>query len=413
MGDAVFREHPWWERPELSPEIRALVACAKTVLEHDSLGILSSALTACPSAEFLCDTAVSHGMLGHLHRLVTSEAALGADPALIRRLNKLQREAALRSLRQTASLLGLLQELEAAGVRAMPIKGPAWAERLYGDIAMRVCADLDVLVPHDQVLAAREVVLANGYSDAAGYNMDIVRWHKEGWGHIEMIPTGSNPFLELHWEVFVSIGCRSLRGEELLKNASTGHLLGREVLAPSSEDAVLIDCVHGAKHEWDTVERLLGLAVRVVATPVEDWAGIFTAARRAGCRRRLVIGVAHACRVFGMTVPAEIRQALVHDRRSQLYLQDLKPALLDKSYQRTNREALVRLLARFATEDSVALSLRHASLRFFTPGPEDWGTIALPAHLGWLYWLLRPGRVTVKWLKLLLRVPGRRRETTR
>jgi hypothetical protein len=413
MSDAVLLEGPWWERPEPSPEIQALVACAKTVLERSNLGLFTSALTACPSAELLCDTAVSHGMLGPLHRLVTNEAALGAEPALIQRLNKLQREAVLRSLRQTASLLGLLKELEAAGVRAMPIKGPAWAQSLYGDIAMRVCADLDVLVPYDQVLAAREVVLANGYSDAAGYNLDIVRWHKEGWGHIEMVPTGSNPFLELHWEVFVSIGCRSLKGEELLKNASTTRLLGREILAPSSEDAALIDCVHGAKHEWDTIERLLGLAVRVVTTPVEEWAGIFTAARRAGCRRRLVIGVVHACSVFGMPAPVEIRQALVHDHCSQLYLQGLKPALLDKSYHRTNREALLRLLARFATEDSVALSLRHASLRFFTPGPEDWATIPLPAHLGWLYWLLRPGRLTVKWLKLLLRVPGRRSEATR
>ncbi len=413
MSHPLPSQRSWSDCLALSPELRTLVACGQAFLYQADLEAVHSTLSECPSAESVCKVALLHGMIGHLHRLVAVENLPGVDAALVNRLSDLQHAAEMRSLRQTAALLRLLEKLEGAGVRAMPIKGPAWAESLYGDVAMRVCADLDVLVSHDQMGAAREVALVSGYADAAWYNERVVEWHKEGWGHIEMWSKGANPYLELHWEVFVSIGCRSLRGEDLLAHATTGQLLGQEILVPSPTDSLLIDCVHGTKHEWDTVELMLGLAVRVANTSVEEWAGVLGAARRAGCRRRLVIGVAHVCEVFGLLIPAEIQVALDRDRIARLYLRHLKPAFLDKRYQKTAWEDLVRLLMRFCTEDSVLLSLRHATVRIFTPGPEDWESYSLPARLTWLYYPLRPARLAVKWLKRLLGVDRKRSDARR
>lgn len=396
----------WSALVGLSPELRVLLDCAKAVLDEDSSQCCWTVLKQCPCADRLVDAAIAHGMLGHLHRQATSVSApFAKDSQFVRRLVELQRNATILGLRQSASLLRLLNSLEAAEVAAMPIKGPAWAESLYGDVAMRVCADLDVIVRHDQMEAAREVALENGYVDAAWYNERVVRWHKEGWGHIEMSPTGSNPFLELHWEVFVSIGCRSLHGEDLLARAAPGSLLGREILAPSPIDGLLIDCVHGTKHEWDTVERMLGMAVRVSCTPAEDWERVVAAARRAKCRRRLVIAVEHVCRVFGLEAPAEIHDSLRRDSFARLYLRYLKPVFLENDYERTPQDDLARLATRFIAEDSVLLSLRHAAIRFFTPGPEDWEAYSLPRHLEWLYYPLRPFRLAMKWVRRLLGGP--------
>jgi len=40
-------------------------------------------------------------------------------------------------------------------------------------------------------------------------------------------------------------------------------------------------------------------------------------------------------------------------------------------------------------------------VRFFRPGPEDWDSLALPGWAEWLYYLLRPPRLALKWLKRL------------
>ena len=46
--------------------------------------------------------------------------------------------------RELARLLALLDE---AGIPAIPLKGVALAEALYGDSGLRVCSDIDILVP--------------------------------------------------------------------------------------------------------------------------------------------------------------------------------------------------------------------------------------------------------------------------
>ena len=51
-----------------------------------------------------------------------------------------------------------------AGIPVIPLKGVALAELLYGDLGARVCADIDILVPANDAVRARRIILMNGYS---------------------------------------------------------------------------------------------------------------------------------------------------------------------------------------------------------------------------------------------------------
>jgi hypothetical protein len=363
---------------------------------------------ACPSADGLCAAAVAQGMLGHLHRLVTA-AVPAVDPYLARRLGELQRLSAARSLSQSAHLLRLLDTLAAAGVSVMAYKGPVWAETLYGDVTLRSWADLDLLVRRDQLALARAVLLANGYEDADRFNAAYLQRKWGSWGELGFASASENVYVEVHWEVSVSIGATPLPAERLLARAQVVDLLGRQVLAPSPMDAFLIDCIHGTKHGWDTVERLLGLALRVQSTPAADWAGVLTAASEAGCRRRLVISVVHACRVFGLPAPPAISEILARSKALQAHLRFVGTASPTAARSESAGRSLAILMDWFATEDSPMAGLRHGATRFLCPGREDWEAIALPRCLTWLYYPLRPGRLVVKWMKRLLRIGPRTR----
>jgi len=56
---------------------------------------------------------------------------------------------------------------------------------------------------------------------------------------------------------------RSLRAEAILQRAERASLLGRQVLCPAKPDMFLITCTNGTRDRWDTVEKLLALAVQV------------------------------------------------------------------------------------------------------------------------------------------------------
>jgi Uncharacterised nucleotidyltransferase len=401
MSVAATTDPVWAQEDTLSPELRALLACARAVLDRHRLGEFETALAACADADSLCKAAVAHGMLGHLHRLVSAETAGKVDPSLAGRLSEKQRLSAQRNLRQTGHLLRVLEKLEAAGVQAMPLKGPAWAERLYGDVTLRSWADLDILTPHRQVLQARDVLLANGFVDAGRFNAQIARKAKGRWGQIALSASDLGLHLELHWEITVGLSARSLRSDALFERAGSLDLLGREILTPSPVDLLLINCLNGARDRWDSVERMLGLAVQARDTASEQWPGIMAAARAAGCERRVTVGVAYVCRALGLSVPTEVAQALAGDAMGRALIRSLGPGTLDRDAPRGAGRHLALLFWRFATEDSLAAGVWHGTTRLFSPGPEDWEGLALPPRMAWLYYPLRPVRLAVKWAKQL------------
>jgi hypothetical protein len=328
------------------------------------------------------------------------------DSTLAARIAGLQRQAAQRALRQTGQLLRILEILRLAGVNVMPYKGPAWAERLYGDVTLRSWADLDLLVTYEQVPRAREALLADGFVDAGAYNTRMVGKRRGVWDQIALSAAQQGVHVELHWEVALGMSARSLKPETLFERATTLNLLGQDVPTLSPADFILVNCLNGARDRWNSVERILGLAMEISSAPATMWPEALTVARTAGCERRVTTAVAHACRVLDVPIPTTVADALAHDATARALLRSLRPETLRAAASGGEDGQLRTLFWRFATEDSLTAAARHGAARFFTPGPEDWEGLALPPRIAWLYYPLRPVRLAVKWARKLL--PARR-----
>ena len=98
---------------------------------------------------------------------------------------------------ELARLLGLLGE---AGIQVIPLKGVALAQSLYGDVAARVCIDIDILVPPARVEQTIALLLAFGYRAEPDdpYLSKLALRHGR---HFSMVreSRGISFLLELHW----------------------------------------------------------------------------------------------------------------------------------------------------------------------------------------------------------------------
>jgi hypothetical protein len=86
--------------------------------------------------------------------------------------------------------------LAAAGIPALPLKGPVLAAELHGDIGLRATSDADLLISRDQLDAAADVLVAEGYSPPR----DVRR--PNGLPDLHLVVV--NPQLiqvELHWRI--------------------------------------------------------------------------------------------------------------------------------------------------------------------------------------------------------------------
>src|SRR5271167_1612095 len=70
---------------------------------------------------------------------------------------------ARKTLWFTGELARIVRHLEALGIKALPYKGPALAETLYGEVTQRQFGDLDVLILPADVLKAKAALLDLGY----------------------------------------------------------------------------------------------------------------------------------------------------------------------------------------------------------------------------------------------------------
>ena len=74
----------------------------------------------------------------------------------------LQANALLNTL-LAKELVAVLDALAAKGVRAIPFKGVTLAQTAYGDLSLRECADLDLIVDQTSIPQARQVLWSQGY----------------------------------------------------------------------------------------------------------------------------------------------------------------------------------------------------------------------------------------------------------
>jgi hypothetical protein len=124
--------------------------------------------------------------------------ALGLSdlPELERELNSFVPRARRWGVATELASLEVLHRLEAAGIRALPLKGSLLALQLYGDVAARSSIDIDILVaPSD---------LSNAVATVAelGWHWETDVWRSGGLPALhETLAHPTLPRIELHWRM--------------------------------------------------------------------------------------------------------------------------------------------------------------------------------------------------------------------
>ena len=101
------------------------------------------------------------------------------SPVVANRLNQIEREAAITAFYWSAELQGVLRAFEQAGLKAVPLKGPFLAERLYGAAALRVSYDLDLLVAKADMARAGDALKAIGFISGVPDDYHC-QWYRKG-----------------------------------------------------------------------------------------------------------------------------------------------------------------------------------------------------------------------------------------
>jgi hypothetical protein len=372
---------PW---PAASPEQRCFQLLAPADLVGESRARALSLLEQPLAWGAIVEQAQNHGVFPTIARNLR-RLGWPQVPAEIRReLEDSERLNALRNTLLGRGLRGILERFAGAGIPVIPLKGVALAESLYGDVSLRVCSDVDILVPGRAVAEAIELLQADGFSGADRYHAGaagidlLVRSNME---YCLASPRASLRYvLELHWDIAWRWRADSEMVDHLWADARPGAVLGADAWALSPEWELLYLALHAARHRWSALKWLVDIHQICVRGGL-DWAGVEDRARRFGLERALHLTLG-ACRaVLGTPLPPALPR---HAAPRRLRVLRAAPVTIGGWAETLSA---VRLLV------GPVDKLRYLGRLLLRPTLAEWSLVRLPAPLGFLYYGLRPLRL--------------------
>jgi hypothetical protein len=157
-------------------------------------------------------------------------------------------------------------------------------------------------------------------------------------------------------------------------------------------------CHHGAKHAWERLGWVCDVAELLGAHSEIEWDRVIDRARALGAHRTLLLGLALAHELVGGPVPGRILRGVRNDGivgsmaagvRRELF----RPPAQVPPLVGLLRESLFHLRVTQRPVDRARYVLLAAA-----PNARDWRAVRLPAPLGFLYYLVRPVRMLLRYI---------------
>src|SRR5438094_5690535 len=140
------------------PEFDLLLACCAC---DEKVERVQNALWGELEWERLARLADHHGVLPQVYSALAQAGE--ASSAALSGLRPMYDRSVHQALWLTRELLRIIGYFESHGIRALPYKGPPLAQILYGNVASRQFADLDILVSPDDLPKVRACLAELGY----------------------------------------------------------------------------------------------------------------------------------------------------------------------------------------------------------------------------------------------------------
>jgi Uncharacterised nucleotidyltransferase len=365
-------------RGQLTPEVRTRI-----------LEFLATSL----QWRVILERACSHQVYPLLYRHLRDLGFPGVPEAMQSELKGLYLANGFRNQLLAEELARLLNLLDAAGIRAIPLKGVALAQSLYSDTAVRVCADTDILVPPADLPRTIELILASGYRSESGdpFFTKLILRHGRHYDAVREGP-GISFLLEVHWILVQHSSKDNAAVSDLWAEARPQDYFGAPGFALSPEWEFLYLALHAADHEWRSLKWVIDIH-ELASSGRVSWEKVRKKTEQFEIGLPIGQTLAVTSHLLETSIPSCFSPATMPARVGLFpYMAPVEDPKNAYAFRH------LRLLKRPLDK------VRYFATILFAPKLPDLEFVRLPPSLGWLYYVLRPVRLAGKWSCHFLRI---------
>ena len=378
--------------PSKEPEL--LLRCARTRIDETTaarIRELASGEIGWPGLRAL---AHQHRVMPLLYRsLYKTCPDLATKDALGHLRQDYQANAAWNMLLKL-ELLKILDLFKQHGIDVIPFKGPILAKVVYGDLALRMMSDLDLLVRKEDVPSANALLQSEGFQPEYPLEGFEQNANLQGPGACHF--TGGDANIDLHWKIAPRTFTFDFGQDGYCSRLDLVSIERREVRVLSIGDRLLMLCGHGLRNAWSQIVMICDVAETIPHVSQQEWSQVFQRAKNLGSEDILHFGLGLARDLINVDLPENIQDQIRNGSNNDFLVHQVKTRLIRETDTLFSGPWWLRfqLQVRQNFMDKVKFLLRLA----MTPNVDDLARKRLPYNLSFMYLFHRAVRLIGKYV---------------
>ena len=380
---------------QLSPDLRFLMVCCQSnPSEADTAFIHSFIQHPTCNIQHLLTLSSQHGILPLVYKTIKKQLknqTIQHPTSNIQDWQAAYQQIAQRNMLMSAELIRIMKLLEENNIQALAFKGPTLAQMAYGDITLRQYGDLDILVDEKEAFKAAKLMTQNGHDAVLPLRIVSNKICLDTAKDFSLMSKGG-VHTELHWRLFekkFGISILSCTKDDKCQTVT----INKHPLQTLQNEILLVYlCRHGAKHAFERIEWICDID-RIICNTEINWNEAIAIAEESHSKRAFYLALSLSQTLFSTPLSEAIQSHIntkIIGTLQDLTLEGIVKQKEDRGDFKKNRETFFYQSRLF---DKRSDMLRFYLSTFFKISTTDCQTFTLPAHLKFLYIVLRPIRL--------------------
>lgn len=292
-----------------------------------------------------------------------------------------------KMLQLSGEMNQLAEEFKINGIKSIFLKGPMLGNEIYGDISLRTCGDLDLLISIEDLDSMHQLLELQGYVKD-DYILSVLGDWKWRHHHITYYHKFKKIKIEIHWRLNPGPG-KEPDFQTLWQRKRNSILSKMPIYILGKEDLFLFLVSHGARHGWSRLRWLVDI-YQMIEQGI-DWKQIQILSKEHNNFHIVGQSIILCSQLLNTGLIKEMRK-FYSSNQSKFLAQDAV-YYLEKMVNLHN-EQLPKEVSRYHARHLYSLMSSKQKVLFILsylyPYHVDTVTLPLPQKYHFLYFLLRP-----------------------
>jgi hypothetical protein len=260
---------------------------------------------------------------------------------------------------------------------------------------------LDVLVEKENLEKAYDLFLTKSYSSEIDKKFIKNNLFIEKNSDIKFVENKKNILFELHWKLFRNKYSNTQNNVNIHTEIQNININNSSINIFKNELLLVYLCMHGSKHKWERIEWIVDIDKLLRKAENINWKLVIEISKKYNCNKMLNLGLFLSHKLYDTPINID----LIEKQKNKYYKETIEYVLSEMSnitvYKSEFNKNYTSFKFHFNLNENLYDKSHFLKKTLLELSNNDVNSLYLNDKFSFIYYLIKPFRLSVKYLKKL------------